>query len=462
MLRMGMTQRAVFMFGLLAAIWLFPWTQPRARTATVGDLEQQFEQAFKHMLLDPSNLDKSFKYAELGIQIGDYEAAISALERMLLYNPDLPRVRLELGVLYFRLGSYAIARAYLTRAVVGDNVPDDVRARVAVFLDEIDSRLSNHRFSGSVFGGLRYQDNANAGPERAAISLASAPGGQSTLDAQFTKKMDWNVFVSANFSHIYDPQVHSGEVLETDLLLYVSQQKNQHQLDLVFLELTVGPRGQFLREYLENASWRPHVVGSVVNLDESPYYYSYGAGFDIDKQFTSRTNGSLTTSVVRKKYRADGGRLTARLQDGTETDIEINVRHQALDKLLLTTTAGYTNLDTSQPNPVNSANPNGNTEYAFGIGAILTYASPDNVDTGPWTSSLTGTVLYSRYHSPDPTIDALKKRKDTELRATLLTSVPITRDWSITTTLARTVVDSNFSNFTYTNWAASVGASLRF
>jgi hypothetical protein len=40
---MGMTQRAVFMFGLLAAIWLFPWTQPRARTATVGDLEQQFE-----------------------------------------------------------------------------------------------------------------------------------------------------------------------------------------------------------------------------------------------------------------------------------------------------------------------------------------------------------------------------------------------------------------------------------
>jgi tetratricopeptide (TPR) repeat protein len=108
------------------------------------------------MLLDPANLDKSFKYAELGIQIGDYEAAISALERMLLYNPDLPRVHLELGVLYFRLGSYVIARSYLTRAVKGDNVPDDVRARVAVFLDDIDDRLSKHRFSGSVYGGLRY------------------------------------------------------------------------------------------------------------------------------------------------------------------------------------------------------------------------------------------------------------------------------------------------------------------
>ena len=188
MLRMGMTQRAAVMFGLVAAIWLFPWTQPRAQTPTAGDLEQQFEQAFKHMLLDPSNLDNSFRYAELGIKIGDYEAAISALERMLLYNPDLPRVRLELGVLYFRLGSYAIARAYLTRAVAGDNVPDDVRARVAVFLDEIDNRLSNHRFSGSVYGGLRYQNNANAGPERAAISLAGAPGGQSTLDPSSPKE----------------------------------------------------------------------------------------------------------------------------------------------------------------------------------------------------------------------------------------------------------------------------------
>ncbi len=462
MLRKAMTQRAMFVLVLLAAIGLHPVTQSQAQTAANVDLEQEFAQAFKYMLADPSNLDKSFKYAELGIRIGDYEAAISALERMLLYNPDLPRVRLELGVLYFRLGSYAIARAYLTRAVVGDNVPDDVRARVAVFLDEIDSRLSNHRFSGSVFGGLRYQNNANAGPERAAISLAGAPGGQSTLDPQFTQKMDWNVFVSANFSHIYDPQVHSGDVLESNLLIYASQQKNQHQLDLVFSELTVGPRGQFLREFIENASWRPHVVASVVNLDGSPYYYSYGAGVDVDKQFTDRTNGSVTTSVVRKKYRADGGRLTARLQDGTETDVEFNVRHKALDNLLLTTTAGYTNLDTSQPNPVTANNPNGNTEFAFGIGAILTYASPDNVDTGPWTTSLTGTVLYSRYHSPDTTIDALKKRKDTELRASLLTSVPVNKDWSITTTLARTVVDSNFSNFTYTNWAASVGASMRF
>ncbi len=325
-----MTQLRAMLLGLLAAVWLLPTA---ARAQTGSDVQRQFDEAFDHMLQDPSNLDKTFKYAELGIKIGDYEAAISALERMLLYNPDLPRVRLELGVLYFRLSSYAIARTYLTRAVVGDNVPDDVRARVAVFLDEIDKRQSSHRFSGSAFGGTRFQTNANSGPERPAIDLLDAEG---VLDNEFTKKTDWNVFLSANLRHVYDPHAHSGDVLETNALLYVSQQFNQRQLDLVFTEVTVGPRGQFLRAFIENASWRPHIVTSMVNLDESLYYYTYGAGFDVDKQFTSRTNGSVTTSLVRKKYRADAGRTTARLQNGHEAELEVNLRYQATDNLMFT------------------------------------------------------------------------------------------------------------------------------
>ena len=43
---------------------------------------------------------------------------MAALERMLLFNPDLPRVQLELGVLYFRMGAFELAPfAAGTRAV---------------------------------------------------------------------------------------------------------------------------------------------------------------------------------------------------------------------------------------------------------------------------------------------------------------------------------------------------------
>lgn len=453
MFEIGAMRRVAVAVGL-AGLLLSSAGDVRAQAA--GDLQQQFEQAFEHMLQDPANLDKSFKYAELGIQVGDYEAAITALERMLLYNPDLPRVRLELGVLYFRLGSYAIARSYLTRAVVGENVPDDVRARVAVFLDEIDNRLSNHRFSGSVYGGMRYQTNANSGPERAAIRLLDT---EAVLDGEFVAKVDWNAFVSTSFRHVYDPQSHSGDVLETDLLVYVSRQTNQHQLDLVFSEITVGPRGQFLREYIENASWRPHIVGSMVNLDASPYYYTWGAGVDIDKQLTTIANGSVSASYVQKSYRADAGRSTARLQSGAEADFEANLRIQVSDSLLFTWTAGFTNLDTED-------SLHANTEYSFGLGATMRHAPPKYIDryidTGPWTTSLSGTTLSNRYHAPDSSIDTFKKRRDREYRASLLTSIPIKKSWSVTTTVSRTSVGSNFLNYSYNNWAASVGASVRF
>ena len=85
------------------------WSQTSGSTDEA--LEQQYEEAFQELFRDPGDLEKTFKFAELAVKVGNYETAISALERMLLVNPNLPRVRLELGVLYFRLGSYQAERS---------------------------------------------------------------------------------------------------------------------------------------------------------------------------------------------------------------------------------------------------------------------------------------------------------------------------------------------------------------
>ena len=89
-------------------------------------LEAQKEALFQQMLRNPANLDVTFAYADVSARLGDYEAAVSALERMLLFNPDLPRVQLELGALYFRMGSYDVARDYFDKAAAG-NPPPEVR-----------------------------------------------------------------------------------------------------------------------------------------------------------------------------------------------------------------------------------------------------------------------------------------------------------------------------------------------
>jgi cytochrome c-type biogenesis protein CcmH/NrfG len=74
--------------------------------AAGGDLQHQYDEAFQEMLRQPANLDVLFKFASLASKTGDLEGAVSALERMLLIDNNLPRVRLELALLYYRLGSY--------------------------------------------------------------------------------------------------------------------------------------------------------------------------------------------------------------------------------------------------------------------------------------------------------------------------------------------------------------------
>src|SRR5205807_5925835 len=123
-------------------------------------LEAQKEALFQQMFRDPANLDVTFAYADVSARLGDYEAAVSALERMLLFNPNLPRVQLELGALYFRMGSYELARTYFERALAA-NPPAEVKSRIDTYLAQISRLSAPQRFSGSFFFGAQYQSDAN-------------------------------------------------------------------------------------------------------------------------------------------------------------------------------------------------------------------------------------------------------------------------------------------------------------
>ncbi|MDJ0933531.1 tetratricopeptide repeat protein [Breoghania sp.] len=106
--------------------------------ATAGEIETRRTQLLQAMLAAPDDLDIAFAYAALSARVDDHEAAIYTLERMLIYAPDLPRVQLELGVLYYRIGAFDVARQYFEAAISGPEVPREVRERVDVYLAGID------------------------------------------------------------------------------------------------------------------------------------------------------------------------------------------------------------------------------------------------------------------------------------------------------------------------------------
>jgi tetratricopeptide (TPR) repeat protein len=100
-------------------------------------IKAEFDQTFNKMLDNPADVDLTMHYANLAIQLENYEAAIPPLERILLFNPNLPRVKQELGVLYYKLNSFEMAKSYLLDAKKSKDVPADVVARADEYLGKI-------------------------------------------------------------------------------------------------------------------------------------------------------------------------------------------------------------------------------------------------------------------------------------------------------------------------------------
>jgi predicted Zn-dependent protease len=107
---------------------------PAAGVAPNSEMRAAYQASFQETLSKPSDPATLVAFAEVAIRIGDLEGAISALDRLLLIDGDQPEVKLELGVLYFRLGSFEAARTYLADVRFSRRASPALKARADEFL----------------------------------------------------------------------------------------------------------------------------------------------------------------------------------------------------------------------------------------------------------------------------------------------------------------------------------------
>ena len=116
------------------------------------------------------------------------ELAIAALHTILVDQPDLVRVRLELARAFFLNGEDSLARGHFERVLAGE-VPEAVAANVQQFLDQIRARRRWSMYLGATLApdtnigagsdeeiiliGLPFQDKATSG-----VGVAVRTGGE--------------------------------------------------------------------------------------------------------------------------------------------------------------------------------------------------------------------------------------------------------------------------------------------
>ena len=124
------------------------------------DVEARREALLQQMIARPSDLDLAFEYAQLSSQVGDYEAAVSTLERMLIYAPNTARLQAELGILYYRLGAYEVAQSYFAQALANPNLPPEAAAQIRGYLQQLALSADPPAFSATWFSAIRWESNA--------------------------------------------------------------------------------------------------------------------------------------------------------------------------------------------------------------------------------------------------------------------------------------------------------------
>jgi hypothetical protein len=427
----------------------FAQTPPGPVLTPAAIVQSDYDALFQQMFQNPSNLEISFKFAEQAAARGDYEAAIGALERMLFFNPNLPRVKLELGVLYFKLGSWDLARGYFQDAIKGGDVPDDIRAQVNAYLAEIARRQAPYEFSAFVHAGARWQSNANVGPDSL---IVRAIGQDAILSNQFARAPDWNWFQLAAMQYIHKINKR-GDAFEVVFTGYASQQHRFTQFDLGLVELTAGPRIAITQD----TSFKVYGIGTGVMLAHHKYIESSGAGFSIRGPLG---NFGLAEGYVEHRYRRffDSDEFpTASNQTGNLLISAINAELR-FGFLRLTTRVGYDRNNARALFDFNSYD-----RFSVDVGLPIEFSVP-SFDGTPRQVVITPTYGYSetRYDEPNWIVDPFTVRFDRETRLGGVIDVQLYQNWGLRTTITQTWILSNLPNYDMKNFSVAFGPTARF
>lgn len=193
------------------------------------------------MQAHPEQPEYYFAYAQTAAALGDLGKAARAYEHMLRLNPQLDRVKLELGVVYMKQQKFEDAEGLL-KEVLKKDLPDRVRANVEAVLAQVRQADKENFFTGSLSWGVLYDSNGNAASDsdRVTVFDTSLP-----LAANDRKTSDRQMSVSAGLSHRYQRRDALAEGVlfgwGSGLNLYQSEQEHLDNVDVKVVGVRSGP-----------------------------------------------------------------------------------------------------------------------------------------------------------------------------------------------------------------------------
>lgn len=217
---------------------------------------------------NPSDMNLNFYLGRSAYETEDYETAIFAFDRMLISQPDLHRVRLEMARAYMKLGSYDEAER-LFNEVLAASPPHEVQENIHLYLENISASRKNHNFRGSFLAGAAFDSNVYASPISETIKIPALDDLPVSIDSA---ESDFYYEMAANIGYSY--MLPSRQTaLAADIQTYHTRYNEYDDLGLDYYVLKAGPMTRF-----DGFDVEIFGTGSYMNLDQNDYFSGYGIG----------------------------------------------------------------------------------------------------------------------------------------------------------------------------------------
>ena len=420
------------------------------RTAS-AETRAAYDAAFQETLKKPQDPATLVRYADLAVQVGDIEGAISALERLLLVDGDQPKVKLEIGVLYYRLGSYAAARTYLEDARNSPRATAEVKDRAAQYIAEVGSKSSKSQFSGDVLVGLGYSTNANSG-----ASGASPSFGNAVTTPTISGKPDFSAVAAGTLRHRYDLGRQDNAAMESELAFYTARQFQVTEANVLFLDFTTGPRSSpFDSGWLDDLTVRPMLTGRYVAVQDQVSYWGWGAGLEAATPIGNQVNSLMTVFGRRRDFLNNANAPTNNQSSGNEG---VGVLDFKVELTSYMTLGVYTNFTRF----VADSQPQGYTEYGFGGSMEVRFTDPLGINGRTWAAVASGGMAQATYDAPDPTVNPSVTRSQVDGFLGLILTIPLNETLSLVGQVNYFQRSASLSNYAYEAVSTLVGVGWRF
>jgi len=425
----------------------------RPSLAADAQLESRRNALLMEMLARPNDLDLAFEYAKLSSEAGDYEGAISTLERMLIYAPNTARIQLELGVLYYRLGAYDVARSYFSQVAANPSVPPEAKKQVQLYLQQLSLAADPPPFSATIFSGIQWESNANAGPGTSSVTLN---GIDFTLDQQSVGKAGWSALNIGTLHYNFDLK-NQGDRIEFDFLAYSTAHfdGDLRDIDLDFFEATLGPSFNMKRIGWDQTRLFVYAIGDLAYLGYDNYFNAPGAGIRL---LSFNAERSVLDARLETRYRdfQDSSDLPFNsLRTGAQTRMGLTYSYYFTPGFVVTT-QGYAQREAAD------ADFYADWEIALSGGFAWTFDNPLWQAQYPWTWQAGGGVIIRNYDAPDPTINPVVAEEDDVWWSRTALVLPLAETWALVPQVEYRNQNSNYDIRKYNDLTTLLGVQKRF